>query len=362
MNEFEKIILKRLDIIRTKIKELSLDAILITKRENYMYMSGFTGSSAFLIITSSDALLITDFRYEEQATEQANKYKVIKYDGNVIQELGRQLKALNIDKLGFEDASVTFEQYTEYKNNFETKELIPIGNILEILRACKEQYEIEIIKQAVEIADKAFLKVVNLIKPGMTELEVAAELEYAMKKFGASGASFETIAASGTRSSMPHGVASEKVIEAGDTLTLDYGALYKGYCSDITRTVFIGQPSEEMRKIYNIVLEAQKIAEETTFAGLTGKEIDAAARDYIYKNGYEGKFGHGLGHGVGLEIHEAPRLSPAGNMEMKNGMVVTVEPGIYIPGMGGVRIEDVVVINGNSPIILTKAIKELIVI
>jgi Xaa-Pro aminopeptidase len=226
----------------------------------------------------------------------------------------------------------------------------------------KDDYELDIIKKAVKIADDAFTHILPYIKPGIAEIEIAAEMEYYMKKAGAIGASFETIVASGQRSSMPHGVASDKKLELGDPITLDYGAYYEHYCSDMTRTVFLGQPKDEMKKIYNIVLEAQLKSSEGAAAGLLGKDIDLIARDIIYKNGYENNFGHGLGHSVGLEIHEDPRFSPSGNIKIENDMVITVEPGIYVSGLGGVRIEDIILINDDKPINLTKSSKEMIIL
>lgn len=353
---------KRLVKFREKLKEKNVDGALVTKRENYIYLSGFTGTSAFLIITQEDAVLITDFRYVEQAGKQAPQYEIIKYQGSVLAAMNEVIKSKDIKKLAFEEGHVTYNKYQDYKDKLDVIELLPLQGTIENIRMIKDEYELGIIKTAVGIADDAFKHILGIIRPGVAETEIAAELEYFMKKQGAKGASFDTIAASGKRAAMPHGVASEKKIEMGDVITLDYGAVYKEYCSDMTRTVFVGKPDEELKKIYNIVLEAQLRAEEKAVAGLTGKEIDSVARDIIAGYGYGDYFGHGLGHSVGLEIHEEPRLSMAGDMIMKDGMVVTVEPGIYIGGLGGVRIEDMVVINGEKPLILTQSTKELIVI
>ena len=353
---------KRLKRFREKLKEKDIDGALVTKRENYIYLSGFTGTSAFLVITQEHALLLTDFRYVEQASTQASLFEVIQYQGNLFSALNDVIKSKELNRLGFEDASVTYEKYNEYVSKLEIKEFAPLGNAIESLRLSKDEIELDVIRKAVQIADDAFKHILGYLKPGVTETEIAAELEYHMKKLGAVKASFETIVASGKRSSMPHGVASEKKLEMGDTITLDYGAYYNNYCSDMTRTVFLGQPDEEMKKIYNIVLDAQLKASEGAVTGLLGKEIDNIARSIISDNGFEKNFGHGLGHGLGLEIHEDPRLSPTGNITMENGMVVTVEPGIYVAGLGGVRIEDIVVINDNKPIILTQSTKEMIII
>lgn len=362
MQNSKNIIAPRLEKFRQKLKEKDIDAALISKRENYLYMSGFTGSSAFLIVTQEDAVLITDFRYVEQASLQASLYEIVQYQGSLLVEMNNQLKKRNIGKLGFEDAYLTYDKYVEFKEKLDIKEFVPLGNMVEALRIIKDKEEIAIINKAVEIADSAFIHILDYIKPGVKEIEIAAEMEYFMKRKGASGASFEIIVASGIRSSMPHGVASEKELQQGDTITLDYGALYKDYCSDITRTVFLGKPDNEIKKIYGIVLEAQLKALEGAKTGLQGKEIDFIARDIISKAGHGKNFGHGLGHGVGLEIHEEPRLSLSGNVTMENGMAVTVEPGIYVNGFGGVRIEDVIVIHDDHPMVLTKASKEMIVL
>lgn len=353
---------KRLETIRSKIKENEIDGILITKRENYTYLSGFTGSSAYLVITSDSADLITDFRYIEQATKQAPLFNIIKYKGNVAIEINNALKRNNVEKLGFESIDLTYDKYEDYSSKFEVKELIPLKNIIESIRMIKDSEELQFIKKAVEIADGAFLNVLPLIKPGILETEVSAEIEYFMKKQGAQGSSFQTIVASGARSAMPHGVASNKEIKNGDVIIMDYGAIYQGYCSDITRTIFLGKPDEKMTKIYDIVLRAQKEALNGAHKGLKGREIDSIAREIINNSGYEKNFGHGLGHGVGLEIHEEPRFAPSDDNTMENGMVVTVEPGIYVEGYGGVRIEDMIVIKDDQPEILTRATKELIVL
>jgi len=358
----EKAIENRLKRLRQKLGERAIDAVLVAKRENYMYLSGFTGTSAYLIITQEDAVLVTDFRYMEQATEQAPLYEVVQYQGSVVAALEEQLKRRKVNFLGFEDSELTYDKYRLFKEKLGAKDLVPLKGMIESMRMVKDEGETDMIKRAVKIADDAFVHILGYIKPGVAEIELAAEIEYFMKKQGASGASFETIVASGRRSSMPHGVASEKKLEAGDAVTLDYGAIYNGYCSDITRTVFLGDPGDELKKIYRIVLEAQMRSIEGAHKGLTGREIDFIGRDIITKAGYGDNFGHGLGHGVGLEIHEEPRFSPSGNTIMENSMVITVEPGIYVSGLGGVRIEDIIVINDDKPINLTGAVKDMIII
>jgi Xaa-Pro aminopeptidase len=352
----------RLDAFRTKIRDLEIDGALITKRENYMYLSGFTGTSANLLITDKKAYLLTDFRYIEQSAKQAPLFEIVQHKPEITDTIYELISSEGIRKLGFEDQSASYSTYKSFADKFINTGLTGIGSTIDDLRIIKDSQEIETINKAVQIADSAFTHVLSLIKPGITELDIAAELEYKMKKLGASGASFETIVASGLRSSMPHGIASEKRLELGDAITMDFGALYNQYCSDITRTVFLGQPKKELSDIYKIVLNAQITSENGAVRGKTGREVDRIARDIIYKNGFEGKFGHGLGHGVGLEIHESPRLSMGGDRILENNMAVTIEPGIYVEGLGGVRIEDTIIIMDDSPIVLTKSNKELIII
>ncbi|PYG87461.1 Xaa-Pro aminopeptidase [Ruminiclostridium sufflavum DSM 19573] len=352
----------RLNTFRSKMKDLKIDGAIVTKIENYMYLSGFTGTSANLLITGKKAYLLTDFRYIEQSSKQAPLFEIVQHKPDIIDTINEIVKSEGIIKLGFEELNVSFAQYRQYTDKINGVEFHGMGSLIDDLRIIKDEQEIEIISKAVEIADAAFTHVLSVIRPGITELDVAAELEYKMKKLGASGASFETIVASGLRSSMPHGTASGKRLEPGDAITMDFGAMYNHYCSDMTRTVFLGQPEKEMKDIYSIVLNAQLTSEKGAKRGRTGSEVDKIARDIIYGNGYEGKFGHGLGHGVGLEIHESPRLSTGGGRRLENNMTVTIEPGIYVEGLGGVRIEDTIIIKDDSPVVLTKSPKELIIL
>lgn len=353
---------RRLKELRSKLSEKGLDAALITKRENYIYMSNFTGTFANLLITPDKAILVTDFRYVEQAKEEVHVFDIIQYQGNLTVTLNDLISSNNIKHLGFEEDYLTFKTYDDMLKKLSISKLLPLGGIIELLRLFKDPGEIEVIREAVRVADEAFSHVLKYIKPGVSEMEVAAELEYYFKTQGARGPSFDTIVASGLRSSLPHGVASHKIIELGDAVTLDFGAIYNEYCSDMTRTVFVGKPKEELKEIYGIVLKAQRAGVEGAVSDLTGREIDSIARNIISGAGYGEHFGHSLGHGVGLEIHEDPRLSQLGTLKMKNGMVVTVEPGIYISGLGGVRIEDMIVINDDKPTVLTGSTKEMIIL
>lgn len=354
--------MSKLTKLREKIKEANLDGILVTSPINRRYITNFTGSAGVALISEKDAVFITDFRYTEQAEEQVKGYTIVEHTSLIVEEIHNQLKKLNIKKLGFEQNDVTYAQYALYNKVFENIELIPVDNMIEQLREIKTEEEIVIMEKAAEIADKAFEHILTFIKPGVKEIDVANELEFYMRKLGATSSSFDIIVASGHRSALPHGVASEKEIQAGELVTMDFGALYEGYCSDITRTVAVGEISDQLREIYDIVLTAQKLGVEHIKPGMTGKEADALTRDYITEKGYGKYFGHSTGHGLGMQVHEAPSLSYRSETKLVPGMVVTVEPGIYIPQVGGCRIEDDIVITENGNRRLTKSNKELIIL
>jgi len=351
----------KLDKLREGFQGCDIDGILITSDYNRRYISNFTGTAGVVLISEDKALFITDFRYVEQASKQAEGFTIVQHKGLIHEEIASQVKQLGIKKLGFEQDYVTYSSFQTYQKEIQAQ-LVPVTNLIENLRLIKTESEIKILKEAADIADAAFKHILDYIKPGLTELEVSNELEFFMRKCGATSSSFNTIVASGTRSALPHGVASDKVIEKGDFVTLDYGALYKGYVSDITRTVAVGQPSEKLKEIYNIVLESQLLSIEKIKPGMTGIEADAIARDYITSHGYGEYFGHSLGHGIGLEVHEGPALSVRSDIVLKPGMVVTVEPGIYVPGLGGVRIEDDTLITDNSNETITHSTKDLIIL
>lgn len=351
--------MEKLTTLRKALEADELDAVLITSPINRSYITGFTGTAGVAIISEKDALFVTDFRYTKQATEQAKDFQVVEHKQLIELEIGDQLKNLHIKRLGFEKDHVTFSQYEKYKSIFEA-DLIPVSGLVEELRLMKTNEELAIMKQAAKIADDAFEHIQGFIKPGVKEIDVSNELELFMRKQGATSSSFDIIVASGYRSALPHGVASDKTIQSGELVTLDYGALYQGYCSDITRTVAVGEISEKLRTIYDIVLEAQLRGVKGIKPGMTGKEADAITRDYIKEKGYGEYFGHSTGHGLGLEVHEAPGLSFRSNKKLEPGMVVTVEPGIYVPSVGGCRIEDDLVITETGNERLTFAKKELI--
>lgn len=348
----------KLTKLRELLAEKELDALLVTSGYNRRYITGFTGTAGVAIISKDDAVFITDFRYMEQAADQVKEFRIVQHEKTIIEEVAQQVDQMKVKNLGFEKEDLTFGMYELYKSNVSA-ELVPTSGLVEKLRIIKTPEELDVLKQAAKIADDAFVHICGFIKAGMTELEVSNELEFFMRKHGATSSSFDTIVASGVRGALPHGVATNKKIQSGELVTLDYGALYNGYISDITRTVAVGEPSEQMREIYEITLAAQKLAVEGIKPGMTGIQADAIARDYIASKGYGDAFGHSTGHGIGLEVHEAPGLSYRSETILEPNMTVTAEPGIYLPGIGGVRIEDDLVITENGCERLTHSTKEL---
>lgn len=353
--------MEKLTKLRSAFGEVGIDGILLTNQHSRRYMTNFTGTAGVVLISNKRALFITDFRYVEQAQKQTVGYEIVQHTGSILEEVAKQVKDLGIQKLGFEQDTLTYSSYTAYKEEVDA-EFVATSGIVEKLRLIKTDSEIKILKEAAQIADAAFEHILSIIRPGVSEIEVSNELEFFMRKQGATSSSFDIIVASGLRSALPHGVASEKLIEKGDFVTLDFGAYYKGYCSDITRTIAVGEPSDKLKEIYNIVLEAQLRGVNGIKAGLTGREADALTRDYITEKGYGEYFGHSTGHGIGLEIHEGPSLAFRSETVLEPGMVVTVEPGIYIPNVGGVRIEDDIIVTAEGNEVLTKSPKELIIL
>lgn len=336
-----------------------VQGILISKPENRRYFSGFSGSAGMLFISSQASYLLTDFRYMEQAAAETQQYEIVRYTVSPNEMLEEIAAKLNITSIGFESDFVTYDMFTKLTEYMPAIPLVPMQ--VDSLRMVKDTAEIASIKKAVEIADQAFSHILSFIKPGISEQDVALELEYYMGKLGAEKPAFDTITASGKRGALPHGKASQKVIEIGDFVTMDFGAVYQGYHSDITRTICVGTATARQREIYDIVLAAQLAGVQAVQAGKTGKEIDAVSRKIITEAGFGEYFGHGLGHGLGLYIHEDPRLSPAsGQTILMENMVVTVEPGIYLPDWGGIRIEDTVLVNSDGCQILTASSKQLL--
>ncbi|MDL4887284.1 M24 family metallopeptidase [Enterococcus hirae] len=351
----------RVEKLRKKMQEENLDSFLITSPYNLRYLTNFTGTTGLAVITLEKAFFITDFRYTEQAAAQAQGFEIIKNVGPIFEEVADLVQKEGLRELGFEETTVSFLEYSVLEEIIDAQ-LIPISGMIEELREIKDEEEIAIIEKACSIADLAYDHILKMIQPGMTEIEVANQLDFYMRSLGASGVSFETIVASGLRSAMPHGVASKKIIEQGDLITIDFGCYYEGYVSDMARTFAIGDPGEQLKEIYQIVLEAQLAVLEVAKPGVTGKQLDAVARDYITKHGYGEAFGHSTGHGIGLEIHEGPNVSVRAEKQFVPGNIITDEPGIYLPGIGGVRIEDDLLITSDGNRVLTHSPKELIIL
>jgi Xaa-Pro aminopeptidase len=353
----------RLTKLREFMKSEAIEAWLITHATNRKYLTGFTGSAGYVLLTGTQAWLITDFRYMTQAKQQLpTTIAVVQHDAaKPLQTIADILREEGIRELHFEQDHVSVATYHKYVEAFgaHTK-LTASTSQVETLRQTKDAEEIAHIRQAVRLADEAFAHILQFLKPGVSEREVAFELELHMRRGGATAPSFEIIVASGERSALPHGIASDRLIGRDEFVKMDYGAIVQGYCSDLTRTVVMGKPSPKHVEIYKIVLAAQQAVLSKLRAGMTGREADALARQVIENHGYGDYFGHGTGHSLGLEIHEQPRLSKLEERELQVGNVVTVEPGIYLPEFGGVRIEDIVMIQEHSCEILTQSPKDLI--
>jgi Xaa-Pro aminopeptidase len=354
--------MSRIERLRVSMKEAGIPALLITSAVNRRYLSGFTGSSGYVLITRDRAILLTDFRYMTQASEQAVHYEIIEHSVKAMESVLALLRQQGISQLGFESNHVTFATYTSYKSDLQGIELVSTENLVERLRRIKDEAELQIMQEAADLADRTFSYILTQLKPGVTEKSIALEIEMFIRSNGGTSTSFDSIVASGERSALPHGVASDRILGHNEFVKLDFGAYYKGYCSDITRTVVLGKPTDQHREIYGIVLEAQLACLAGLKPGITGKAGDALARDVIARYGYGEAFGHSTGHGLGMEVHENPRLSKMEETILEPGMVVTVEPGIYLPGFGGVRIEDDVVLTESGIRILTKSTKELLII
>ena len=349
----------RVAAAKAGIDALGAGAVLISKPENVTYLSGIRSSNCYLILTPEEGYILTDFRYIEVAeNNRAGLTPVQLEQGKSVFDV---VGSMNIPVLAVEEEAITYGFFKELGSKHQGQ-ICSASHLVEDLRIVKDEYEKECLRKAEEIGDLAFTHICGILKEGMTEKEIALELEFFMRKSGAEGLSFETIAVSGVRSSMPHGEPSDKRIEPGDFLTMDYGCKYRGYCSDMTRTVAIGKVSEEMKQVYDIVRRAQQTALEAVSPGKKASDIDRTARDIIKYEGYGKHFGHGTGHGVGLEIHEAPTANPTGNTVLKPGMAVTVEPGIYLPGKFGVRIEDLALVTETGYEVLSHSEKDLIII
>lgn len=343
------------------MNKTGVDALLVTHMPNIFYLSGFTGSTAALVVTPDAAHILVDPRYSLQAGTECKNAQVRDYSGmSPVAAAADLINEIRPSRVGFESNYLSVSAYRELRGRVEK----PIGlkathGIVEKLRQVRDQHEIALIREACRIADAAFEAALREIKPGMTEKEVALLIDWTLRRLGADKEAFETIAACGPNSACPHASPTDAVLEAGLLLKLDFGARRHGYNSDITRTICLGEPNEKQREVYEIVLEAQRRAIDAIAPGKLGREIDAVARDYISSKGYGDRFGHGLGHQLGIEVHDGPGLSQNSDLVLQPGNVLTVEPGIYIPGWGGVRIEDDVLVTENGAEVLTTSPKRL---
>lgn len=351
----------RLQKLRQRLAEKGIDAIVISQPENRYYLSGFDGSAGFLLITPQKAILATDFRYIEQSKRQAPDYEIFRVTGDIVDWFPGLVNELNLRRLGFEAGHLTFtiyRQLSDILNKAQAQlELMPLDGLVESLRAIKEPEEIKLIAKAVEMADIVFEYIEGIIHIGMREEEVAWEIEKLLREKGSETIPFDIIVASGPNSALPHAKPSQRTIQPGEPVVIDMGARVGGYVSDLSRTIRLGTGDDIFNKVYDTVLSAQLTALAAITEGMTGDEVDHLARMTIEQAGYGEAFGHGLGHGIGLAPHEQPRLGPKSPEHLVDGMVFTIEPGIYLPGWGGVRIEDVAVMESGKIRVVSKARK-----
>ena len=349
----------RLQKLRQKLAEKEIDAIFISQPENRRYLSGFDGSFGYLLITPQNTILATDFRYIEQAKGQAPDYEILQTTNDIGYWFPKLVTDLGPKRLGFEAGHITFTEYRQLTDILNKAQLqlvlICTCGLVEDLRVIKEPEEIKLITEAVEISDSAFEYIQDMIRIGMREKEVAWEIEKFMREQGSETIPFDIIVASGPNSALPHAKPSQRTIHSGEPIIIDIGARCGGYSSDLSRTICLDTPDDTLNKLYDIVLRAQQAAMATVKAGMTGEEADNLARTVIEQAGYSEAFGHSLGHGVGLAFHERPQLGPRWPEQLADGMVFTIEPGIYLADWGGVRIEDLFVMEGGKARILSKA-------
>lgn len=351
----------RISSAREYLERFGVDAILFVSLCNIRYLCGFTGSDGAFFVTRDGGVFLTDSRYTTQAAQEVTRFPSREYRGK-LEGITALIKESGAGRVGFESEQMPVAQFNALADMLAGIELVPIGAELTILRQVKDEPEVELLARSAELASRSLLAICNEIRPGAKERDVALALEFAMKQAGAEEKAFDFIVASGIRGALPHGKASDKQIKAGELVTLDFGGIYQGYYSDETVTVAVGMPDERQREIYGIVKEAHDLALAAVKPGVSFRELDAIARDFIAVRGYGEFFGHGLGHGVGLEVHEKPVISYRGEGNAEAGMVFTIEPGIYIPGWGGVRIEDTVAVTPDGCRCLTKVPKELVVL
>ncbi|MBI4429504.1 MAG: aminopeptidase P family protein [Ignavibacteriales bacterium] len=353
---------RRLQEVRRRLSELRLHAIVVTSLPNVRYLTGFTGSHATCVITGSNQFFFSDGRYREQALQEVQGFRVVISSGSLFEAMHKKRVLNRNERVGIESQHLSVSGFDALHKLFSKTKLVPTLSLVEEIAAVKDNHEIEAIKTAVAVSDKVFARVVKIVRDGVRESDVASEITYLHRSFGADADAFEPIVASGVRGALPHARASHKAIRSGEMVTLDFGCRVLGYHSDLTRTISVGKPSAEMKKVYDVVREAQQKAIASARGGMRAKSLDSVARKHIVARGYGKHFTHSLGHGLGHEIHELPRLSRLSKDVLKEYNVVTIEPGIYIPGVGGVRIEDDVVIRNGSCEVLTKSPKDLLIV
>jgi Xaa-Pro aminopeptidase len=353
---------RRLVAARQIINESRLQGLLVTSLPNIRYLTGFTGSNAILFLSKDRNLFFTDSRYRSQAPAEVEAARIVITSGSLLEAFSRKIQPRTKGRIGFEASSLTVFAYRTLKDFVKRIKFVPTFGFIEQIRACKDESEISKIKRAAEITDRVFNKILVILKPGITELDVAAEIAYWHRRFGAESEAFDAIVASGARGAFPHARASAQRIKKGDMVTIDMGCRLDGYHCDLTRTIAVGKPQTEMKKIYAVVLDAQRRSIGETKSGVRASWLDGVARTEIARKGYGKYFCHSLGHGLGLEVHELPRISSKSRDVLKPGSVITVEPGIYVPGLGGVRIEDDVVVREDGHEVLSIVPKELVMV
>ena len=353
---------ERLKRLRALLPAKKLDAILVTDLKNIRYLTGFTGSNAYAIVSLDRAFFLTDPRYESQSAKEVKGFRV-KIFKKALDTVAQTVASTKAGVIGFESSSMSFESHSKLAKALRAKARLKAApGLFSTLRRVKDRFEIEKIREAASLLDKGFAQAIKVVKPGAIERDAAFSIESFWRKRGAEGLAFDTIIASGARGALPHGKASEKQIKKGELIVVDMGVLLNGYNSDGTRTFVTCTPTRKQKEVYNIVKDAQAAAIDSIRPGVKASEVDRAARGVIEKAGYGKFFGHGTGHGVGLDIHEAPGLGPTSNEVLEEGMVITVEPGIYLPGWGGVRIEDMALVTKGGADILTSTTRDLVIL
>ncbi len=353
---------KRRSRLNHYFKEYSLKAVLFTELRNIRYLCGFSGSEGALLISKDHSWFLCDSRYTAQAAVEVKDAEIIECAAIRIDTVAALVREFGLDRIGFEASHTTVSAFRRMSEMLNGVDLVELGSNLDEIRICKDCSEIELLTSVATLSSLALTAVLEQIKPGVREIDIALALEFEMRRRGADGKAFDFIVASGERGAMPHGRASDKIILAGELVTIDFGAIKNGYHSDETVTVACGRPDLRAQEIHSIVKTAHDLAIQAVRAGISCKDLDEVARSFIRDNGYGDYFGHGLGHGIGLDIHEMPTLSPRSTAVLEEGMTITIEPGIYIPGFGGVRIEDTVVVTADGCRIITSADKQLLVL